>query len=168
MLTRSIGHHVFDGRMKRRTFFAASAAGASVLMGQSGALLEAAAANPQLRVTNIEVHEITVPYEDWIAFELNHYYGPKRRTIYVVRTNSGLMGLGESGSREPDTVLEKYIGTNPFDWVGDENSLGLGIAMYDLMGQAAGVPVYKLFGQKDRSWVPAASWTVSSRVPSSS
>ena len=161
MLTRRTGHHVFDGRMKRRTFFAAGAAGASVLMGQSGTLLEAAAANPQLRVTDIEVHEITVPYEDWIAFELNHYYGPKHRTIYVVRTNSGLMGLGESGSREPDTVLEKYIGTNPFDWIGDENSLGLGIAMYDLMGQAAGVPVYKLFGQKYRSWVPAASWTVS-------
>jgi galactonate dehydratase len=29
------------------------------------------------------------------------------------------------------------------------------------MGQAAGVPVYKLFGQKQRSWVPVASWTVS-------
>ena len=33
--------------------------------------------------------------------------------------------------------------------------------MYDLMGKAAGVPVYKLFGQKYRSWVPMASWTVS-------
>ena len=33
--------------------------------------------------------------------------------------------------------------------------------MYDLMGQYAGVPVYKLFGQKYRSWVPVGSWTVS-------
>ena len=33
--------------------------------------------------------------------------------------------------------------------------------MYDLMGQAAGVPVYQLFGQKTRSWVPVSSWTVS-------
>jgi L-alanine-DL-glutamate epimerase-like enolase superfamily enzyme len=33
--------------------------------------------------------------------------------------------------------------------------------MYDLMGKAAGVPVYKLFGQKYRSWVPVGSWTVS-------
>ena len=28
------------------------------------------------------------------------------------------------------------------------------MAMYDLMGKAAGVPVYKLFGQSHRSWVP--------------
>ena len=33
--------------------------------------------------------------------------------------------------------------------------------MYDLMGQAAGVPVYKLFDQKHRSWIPAVAWTVS-------
>lgn len=115
----------------------------------------------RLTITDIEVHDITVPYEDWIAYELNHYYGPTRRTIYVVHTNQGLIGLGEGHAREPDDVLQKYVGTSPFDWVGDETSLPLGIAMYDLMGQAAEVPVYKLIGQKYRSWVPAASWTVS-------
>lgn len=115
----------------------------------------------RLTITEIEVHEISVPYEDWIAYELNHYYGPTRRTIYVVRTSDGLTGLGEGHTREPEEVLQKYIGTSPFDWVGDETSLPLGIAMYDLMGQAAQVPVHKLIGQKQRSWVPAAAWTVS-------
>ena len=95
-----------------------------------------------MRITGIDANEITVPYEDWIAYALNHFYGPTRHTIYVVHTNSELIGLGESGSREPGAVLAKYVGSNPFDWVGDETSLGLGIAMYDLMGQAAGVPVY--------------------------
>ena len=33
--------------------------------------------------------------------------------------------------------------------------------MYDLMGQAVGVPVYKLFGQRYRAWVSVGSWTVS-------
>ena len=98
---------------------------------------------------------------DWIAYELNHFYGPWKRTVYVVHTDAGLIGLGESGSPEPEETIEKYIGTSPFDWVGDENSLGLGTAMYDLMGKAAGVPVYKLFGQRYRRWVPVASWTVS-------
>ena len=114
----------------------------------------------RVTVTDVEVHDITVDYEDWIAYQLNHYYGPSRRTVYVVHTNQGLVGLGEGG-REPDDVLEKYLGTSPFDWVGDETSLPLGTAMYDLMGKAAGVPVYKLFGQKYRSWVPVGSWTVS-------
>ena len=114
-----------------------------------------------MKVTEIEVHPITLEYVDWIAYQLNHFYGPITRTVYVVHTDNGLIGLGESGSTEPQEVIDGYIGTNPFDWVGDEVSLGLGTAMYDLMGQYAGVPVYKLFGQKYRSWVPVGSWTVS-------
>ena len=114
-----------------------------------------------MKVTEIEVHPITLEYVDWIAYQLNHFYGPITRTVYVVHTDNGLVGLGESGSPESQEVIDGYIGTNPFDWVGDEVSLGLGTAMYDLMGQYAGVPVYKLFGQKYRSWVPVGSWTVS-------
>ena len=114
-----------------------------------------------MKVTKIEVHPITLEYVDWIAYQLTHFYGPITRTIYVVYTDNGLVGLGESGSPESQEVIDGYIGTNPFDWVGDEISLGLGTAMYDLMGQYVGVPVYKLFGQKYRSWVPVGSWTVS-------
>ena len=114
-----------------------------------------------MQVTEIEVHQITPEYHDWIAFQLNHYYGPTRRTIYVGHTDNGLVGLGESGGTEPQEVIDQYLGSNPFAWIGDETSLGLGTAMYDLMGQAAEVPVYKLFGQKHRSWVPVGSWTVS-------
>jgi len=71
------------------------------------------------------------------------------------------VGLGEGHGVEPQAVLDRYRGSNPFDWIGDELSLALGTAMYDLMGQAAGVPVYKLFGPRQRSWVPVGSWTVS-------
>ena len=114
-----------------------------------------------MKITEIEVHEITLEYEDWIAYQLNHFYGPARRTVYVAHTDDGLTGLGEGHELEPEEVIDRYIGTNPFNWVGDETSLALGTAMYDLMGKAAGVPVYKLIGQKHRSWVPVGSWTVS-------
>jgi L-alanine-DL-glutamate epimerase-like enolase superfamily enzyme len=113
-----------------------------------------------IRITDVEVHDITPEYDDWIAYQLNHFYGPSKRTVYIVRTNKGIVGLGE-GQKEPAGVVQKYIGTSPFDWVGDETSLPLGTAMYDLMGKAAGVPVYKLFGQRYRRWVPVSSWTVS-------
>lgn len=120
----------------------------------------AEAVHGRVTIRDIEVHDITVDYEDFLAYALNHYYGPTRRTVYVVRASNGEIGLGE-GSREPDDVLAKYVGTSPFDWVGDETSLPLGMAMYDLMGKLAGVPVYKLFGRRHRAWVPAAAWTVS-------
>lgn len=114
-----------------------------------------------MKVTEIEVHRITLEYQDWLADEMNHYYGPNQRTVYVAHTDTGLVGLGESGNTEPQTVLDRYLGSNPFDWLGDETSLGLGTAMYDLMGKAAGVPVSRLFGQAHRRWVPAGAWTVS-------
>ena len=113
-----------------------------------------------IRITEIETHDITVEYQDWIAYQLNHYYGPRGRSVYIVHTNKGITGLGE-GQKEPSETVEKYVGTSPFDWVGDETSLPLGTAMYDLMGKAAGIPVYKLFGQRYRRWVPVSSWTVS-------
>ena len=114
-----------------------------------------------MRVTEIEVHEIGLEYEDWIAYQLNHFYGPLRRTVYVAYTDTGLTGLGEGHSPEPQEIIDQYVGSNPFDWIGDEVSLGLGTAMYDLMGKAAGVPVHKLFGPRYRQWVPVGSWTVS-------
>ena len=114
-----------------------------------------------MKVIEIEVHEITLEYHDWIAYQLNHFYGPCHRTVYVVHTDDGRVGLGESSTTEPPEVIDQYIGTNPFAWMGDETSLALGTAMYDLMGQAVGVPVYRLIGQKYRSWVPVGSWTVS-------
>ena len=151
----------------RRRFLAAGVgaivAGATGLKPSKAALAarrKSDAARGPITITDIEVHDIQVEYVDWIAYQLQHYYGPSRRTVYVVHTDSDLVGLGE-GSHEPQEVIGKYIGTNPFDWVGDETSLSLGTAMYDLMGKAAGVPVYKLFGQKYRSWVPVGSWTVS-------
>jgi len=116
-----------------------------------------------MKVTQIEVHQITLEYQDWIAYEMNHYYGPNRRTVYVAHTDTGLQGLGESGNTESQAVIDQYLGSNPFDWMGDETSLGLGTAMYDLMGKVAGVPVHKLFGQAYRRWVPVGSWTVSTR-----
>ena len=154
--------------MNRRRFFETSAgtllAGTAMLHGGKSALAakdKSEAAHGRITIRDIETHEITEEYEDWIAYQLNHFYGPHHRTVYVVHTDNGLVGLGEGHELESEEVLQQYIGTSPFDWIGDETSLALGTAMYDLMGQAAAVPVYKLFGQRYRSWVPTAAWTVS-------
>ena len=51
-----------------------------------------------MQVTQIEVHEIELAYHDWIAYPLNHYYGPAGRTVYIAHTDDGRIGLGESGA----------------------------------------------------------------------
>tara|TARA_B100000686_G_C16794316_1_gene981141 strand:- start:104 stop:1348 length:1245 start_codon:yes stop_codon:yes gene_type:complete len=114
-----------------------------------------------LKIADIEIRRVTLEYDESRAYELMHYHDLTQRTIYIVHTEDGLVGLGEGERPESQEVIDQYLGTNPFDWMGDETSLGLGTAMYDLMGKASGVPVYKLFGQKYRSWIPVAAWTVS-------
>ena len=68
-----------------------------------------------MKITEIEVHEITLEYEDFLAYQLNHYYGPIRRTVYVVHTDTGLEGLGESGRPEPQMRYTSPISTTYWD-----------------------------------------------------
>ncbi len=115
-----------------------------------------------MRITSIECHPITLEFHDWLADGLLHFHGSSglKRCVFIVHTDVGLEGVGEGGF-VPEDVREKYIGTDPFDWIGDDTSLFIGKAMYDLMGKHAGVPAWKLFGRKVRNWVPIGSWTVS-------
>ena len=63
-------------------------------------------------------------------------------------------------------MLQSYVGTSPFDHVADTVDLGLGTAMYDLMGKATGRPVHKLLGTQARRFAPVASWfNATSPVP---
>lgn len=154
-----------QGVITRRRFLATSAGGLATITGLTkpkavmAAKTTADSVHGKITITDIEEHEIHPSYLDFLHYELNHYYGPTNRKVYVVHTDKGFYGLGE-GNEKPD-VLEQYIGTSPFDWVGDETSIAMTKANYDLMGKAAGVPVYKLFGQRYRRWVPVGSWTVS-------
>ena len=90
----------------------------------------AEAAFPKLKVIDIEMHQIILPYQDWARDVMMHFYGPNRRTIYVVRTNSDLVGLGENEDPLPKAVVEKYIGTSPFEWVADETATVEGRSAY--------------------------------------
>ena len=45
------------------------------------------------RIARIEARDITLEYCDWTEYQLNHYYGPLYRTIYVAHTDDGFVGL---------------------------------------------------------------------------
>ena len=68
-------------------------------------------------VTEIDIHRVTLSYDDARAYELLHYHDLTQRTIYVVHTDNGLIGLGEGEKPEEQEVLDLYIGSNPFDWM---------------------------------------------------
>ena len=89
-----------NARTSRRDFLSMSTGAFSGLLAATADSANAAKKTADsvfgsIRVTDIEVHEITVDYHDWIAYQLNHYYGPTTRTVYIVRTNKGIIGLGD-------------------------------------------------------------------------
>ena len=120
-----------------------------------------------MRITEIELHPVVIPYRKFNATNILRYHGPilQQRVIYVVKTDMGLEGLGEGGSMpDGDDLRAQYIGTSPFDWVNNgqgQTPLPMNMATYDLMGKHLGEPAWKLLGPKLRSWVPVGYWTVS-------
>lgn len=121
------------------------------------------AAMEQIRVTSIETHFIEdLGFTEFMDFPLRHMYGSDgmtQRTVYIAHTNTGLEGYGEySGPPAAQAILDHYIGSSPFEHLNDEVHLGLGTAMYDLMGKATGLPCHRLFGAQCRTYVPVSSW----------
>jgi L-alanine-DL-glutamate epimerase-like enolase superfamily enzyme len=135
-----------------------------VLGAQSSSTNVASKARQSMKITDIEIHEILLPYHDYNSTWLFRYQGigTQLRTIYIVKTDLGLEGYGEAGgpaqSREQ---FAKYLGTDPFDWLADTENLAINMAIYDLMGKYLGLPAWKFLGPKVRSWVPVAAWTMS-------
>lgn len=121
-------------------------------------------ARKKTKITDIEVHEIVAPYQDYNAQALFRYHGLSIQTrhVYIVKTAGGLEGYGDGGA-EPNTqrYRDRYLGTDVFDWIADPMNLAMNMACYDLMGKYLGVPAWKLIGPQVRKWIPVAAWTVS-------
>ncbi len=149
----------------RREFLASGAlglAGLALPEWLRGAL--SGKAREALKITDIQAHEVCPPFHDYNAPWLFRYHGLgiQLRTIYVVKTQSGLEGIGESWGRLPENdPFSRYVGSSAFDWIGDTQNLAINMALYDLMGKYLGLPCWKLIGPRVRSWVPVAAWTAS-------
>ena len=115
--------------------------------------------------------------------KISHYRDPdykkptfaQARDIVVVETNSGIMGIGEGGSKEMiQNCAEMLIGEDPFRiehlWQkvyrgyfypsGRERLHAQGaldMALWDIKGKALKMPVYELLGGLTRDYVPCYS-----------
>ncbi len=152
--------------MRRRQFLNAafrSAAGLSLSALPLRAIAALGRSARELKITRIEHYPVVPPYHDYNAESLFRYHGRavQSREIYVLKTNSELEGIGESWGGWNSELFQKYIGTSPFDWVGDPANLPMNMPMYDLMGKFLELPMWKLLGPKVRDWIPVSAWTVS-------
>lgn len=117
-----------------------------------------------MKITRVITHALRAPID--ASFYYSQGYYPSRVAVLVeVRTDDGLVGWGQcAGSPElvPDVIEREYarrlIGRDPRQWQVLWHALGgirgghygvisgLEIALLDLAGKAAGVPVYQVLG----------------------
>lgn len=85
--------------------------------------------------------------------------------IRIITDVPDIIGYGEtllhySWGQVSDDAIERVKGKNPAEFLGDDSlGPGLQMAIYDVVGQALGVPVYRLLNlPKVRDWCPIAWW----------
>jgi D-galactarolactone cycloisomerase len=125
---------------------------------------------PALRIAEVRVHHLAGKLEQRFGWSLN-WTDHRHATLVEVITDSGLTGWGDGGYGGDRLVNhpELVIGRSPFEAEAIFDDLrpaggfqqrlqsstcgGLDIALWDLMGQALGMPVWRLLGRAYRSRV---------------
>src|SRR5436190_12967522 len=123
----------------------------------------------RLRIAEIRLHKLAAPISERFGWSLNW---TTHRTVTVVEviTAEGLTGWGDGGlydelRQRPETI----IGRSPFEVeaifdelrvtpalqkrTGPQWAGGLDVALWDIVGQALGVPVSRLLGRQYRARV---------------
>ncbi|HEV2474878.1 MAG TPA: mandelate racemase/muconate lactonizing enzyme family protein, partial [Chthonomonadales bacterium] len=87
--------------------------------------------------------------------------------IKLTTDSPDIVGYGETilhytWGRTPAGIEERIVGRNAADLLGDDSlGAGLQMAVYDLVGKALNVPVYRLFNlPKVRDWCPISWWNI--------
>ena len=121
------------------------------------------------RIRDVERIVVDVPFtprcEQWNAREVWQW-----RISEVIRVTTDvpdLVGYGETilhytWGRVSDAAIERVRGGNPAAFLGDDSlGAGLQMALYDLVGKALGVPVYRLLNlPRVREWCPISWWNI--------
>jgi glucarate dehydratase len=120
-----------------------------------------------MKITDIKAFSVAIPFTAPIRSSMGVSYPARMRTLIQVHTDAGISGWGECGYNPLGTFrgapqaaafegpIKKLVaGEDPHDsnWLrrklgySSEESVALELACWDIMGQAAGLPVYRLLG----------------------
>ena len=118
-----------------------------------------------MTITDVEQILLLVPFNEHHDLHMTRLSGDWRLVeLCRIHTDSGLSGIGETvveytWGRPPDDLKERLIGSDPHRHLWD-STLGAGpeMALWDLVGKSAGVPVHRLLGEQVRSRVPISWW----------
>src|SRR5215472_14635130 len=140
---------------RRDWFRGSAAAGLGLTLAPTARVL--AAGTPPLKIIGTESFGLRIPFDPRVRENMLENY--RRENIdrpayfpWIVKlhTDAGLVGLGESQD-DPRPHLARMQGRSMWEFLNDGLiGPGIMIAIYDLMAQAGGVPVAKLFSPQAR------------------
>ena len=123
----------------------------------------------KLCIRDVERIVVEVPLtprcQEWNAREV--WQWGISEVIRITTDAPDVVGYGETilhytWGRVSDEAIERVRGKNPADFMGDDSlGAGLQMAIYDTVGKALGVPVYRLLNLPlARSWCPISWWNI--------
>ncbi len=165
-------------RYTRRDILAALASLTGLGSVQS-ALGQAQAATSQTgasqRITHYEVIPVRVPMHERVRDVFAEVYrkqGINRdyydSTLVKLYTDEGLVGVGDALLDVEDSlgsigkaaeICERLVGRSPWEFLLDDGLGGVLMAVYDLIGQASGMPVSRLFASQPRTDIVQCWWS---------
>ena len=113
-----------------------------------------------MKVARIETFALNLPFVTRVAHHMQRASTHGER-LYVCRltTDTGIVGYGEGQSS--DAQIARVVGRTPFDFLMDDTvGPGIQMALYDAIGKAEKVPVYRLLGPKVRDRCPISWWAI--------
>ena len=122
-----------------------------------------------MKITDIEFRSVGVPYrqellDTWPASGTRKYQSTARypMTILWVHTDEGITGIGEAMQLD-EAAMKKmksdYVGRNLWEIALPDESPTMQCVLYDIAGQALGVPMHQLMGTKCRDRVELVWWS---------
>jgi L-alanine-DL-glutamate epimerase-like enolase superfamily enzyme len=149
---------------RRKWMKGSAAAGLGLGLMRPSALF--GAAKPELKITRTEAFGLRVPFHARVRENMQENYQRENidRPAYLpwivqIYTDSGLVGVGES-NQDPRPHLANMNGRRVWEFL-QNGTVGPGImiAIYDLVAQAGGVPIAKLFSPEPRRVVQHTWWS---------
>jgi len=124
-----------------------------------------AAAPRSFKIIRSEAFGLRIPFNERVRDNMLENYRREnivrvyKPWIVKIYTDAGLIGLGES-EFDPRPHLQAMQGHDVWEFVHDESrGPGIMIAIYDLVAQAAGIPVCRLFSQQPRTLIQCVWWS---------
>ena len=128
----------------------------------------AAAAPPSvlgMRISRGEAIPVRVPWAERVReasvaewARENMQVPDSRYTLIRLHTDEGITGIGVGGS---EATLAKMTGRSPWEFILDDSIGGVLMAVYDVLGQATGLPIANLFAARPRDRIIQSWWSLS-------